>query len=86
MEAPEDRVVAAEGTFVEWVDSDGNVLDPASTDANGNHAFDSVTQSVTYQVRVAASDEWDVEGTGTRDLTISNGDEDMDRIDCGIVV
>jgi hypothetical protein len=84
--APEGRVVAAEGIVVELVDSDGNVIDSALTDANGNYAFDSVTQSGAYQVRVAESDEWDVAGTGTWDLSISNGDEDMGGINFRVVV
>lgn len=84
--APEDRVVAAEGIIVELVDSDGSVLDSVLTDANGNYAFDSVTQSGSYQVRIAESDQWGVTGTGTWDLSISNGDEDMDGIDFQVVV
>ena len=86
MGRPEDRVVAAEGILVELVDSDGNVLDSVLTDADGNYAFDSVTQSGSYQVRVAESDEWVVAGTGTWDLSISNGDENMDQIDFRVVV
>jgi peroxidase len=84
--APDDRVVAAEGIIVELVDSEGNIIDSVLTDANGKYAFDSVTQSGSYQVRVAESDEWDVAGNATWDLSISNGDEDMDRIDFRVVV
>jgi peroxidase len=86
MGAPDDRVVAAEGIIVELVDSEGNIIDSVLTDANGKYAFDSVTQSGSYQVRVAESDEWDVAGNATWDLSISNGDEDMDRIDFRVVV
>ena len=86
MGRPEDRVVAAEGILVELVDSDGSVLDSVMTDANGDYSFDSVTESGSYQVRVAESDEWVVAGTGTWDLSISNGDENMDQIDFRVVV
>lgn len=82
----EDKDVAAEGILVELVDSEGNVLDSAFTDSNGTYAFDSVTQSGSYQVRIAESDAWAVEGTDTWDLTISNGDEDMSGIDFRVIV
>lgn len=83
---PDDVVVAAEGIVVELIDSDGNVIDSVSTDANGNYAFDSVSESGSYQVRVAESDEWVVAGTDTWDLSISNGDEEMDGVDFRVLV
>ncbi|TWU31807.1 peroxidase family protein [Novipirellula artificiosorum] len=85
-QSAEEGVVAAEGILVELVDSDGNIIDSVLTDVNGNYAFDSVTQSGSYQVRVAESDEWDVAGAGTWDLSISNGDEDMHRINFRVLV
>lgn len=81
-----DNLLPAEGISVELVDSDGNLVDSVLTDAAGNYAFDSVTQSGSYQVRVVESEEWDVAGSGTWDLSISNGDEEMDGIDFRVVV
>ena len=84
-DATDDGVVAAEGIVVELVNSDGVVIDSVQTDAEGNYAFDSVTQSGSYEVRVSESDEWTVVGSGTWDLTISNGDEKMNGIDFQLV-
>ncbi|MFK8115201.1 MAG: peroxidase family protein, partial [Rubripirellula sp.] len=81
-----DNALPAEGIVVELFDSDGNLVDATLTDAEGNYTFDSVSQSGGYQVRVGESDEWDADGTGTWDLSISNGDEDMEDIDFRVLV
>ncbi|NND98676.1 MAG: peroxidase [Pirellulaceae bacterium] len=82
----DDALAPAEAIVVELVDSDGIVLDSVLTDANGRYAFDSVTQSGSYQVRIAKSDQWVTSGTDSWDLSISNGDEDMDGIDFRVIV
>jgi len=82
----DNNPVSTEGIVVELVDRDGVVIDSVLTNARGNYAFDSVSQSGKYQVRVATSDQWVVDGSDTWDLTISNGDENMDTINFRFVV
>lgn len=77
----DDDAAPAEPILVELIDSDGVVIDSALTDADGQYAFDSVTESGSYQVRIAQSDQWEVVGASTWDLSISNGEEDMSGID-----
>ncbi len=76
----------AEGILVELLDREGNLLASTRTDSDGLYAFDAVTQSGAYQVRLAASDDWSVAGPDHWDLSISNGDEAMDRINFRIIV
>ncbi|QDT12523.1 peroxidase family protein [Planctomycetes bacterium K23_9] len=82
----DNNVVTAEGILVELVDADGTVIDSTLTDVRGNYAFASVSQSGSYQVRIADSDSWTVEGDDTWDVSISNGDENMDGIDFRVLV
>lgn len=82
----DDNLVSAEGIAVELIDTNGVVVDTTLTDARGNYAFDTVSQSGSYQVRVVASDFMTVEGSDTWDLAISNGDENMNDIDFQVLI
>ena len=86
MDLSEDDVEAVVGILIELVDSDGVVIDTALTDDDGNYAFDSVSESGSYQVRLAESDQWFVDGDDTWDLSISNGDENMSSVNFRILV
>ena len=85
-DTPKDDVEAAVGILVELLDSDGNVIDSTLTDQDGNYVFDSVSESGSYQVRLADSDEWFVIGDDALDLAISNGDENMSGVNFTILV
>lgn len=80
-----DDLSPAEGITVELIDGDGNVIESTVTDVSGNYTFNSVTHSGNYQVRIADTDEWDVAGDGTWDLSISNGEEEMSDINFRVI-
>ncbi|WP_404306882.1 peroxidase family protein [Neorhodopirellula lusitana] len=82
----DESVVSAEGIEVQLLDSEGNLIDTTLTDSKGNYAFDSVTQSGSYQVQIAVSDEWTVEGDDSWDISISNGDEQLRGINFRVLV
>ncbi len=70
-----------EGIAVELVNSNGDVVDTAFTDSEGNYEFASISTSGQYQVRVAANDAFTTAGSDTIDVLISSGDSHLEDID-----
>lgn len=78
--------VAAVGIEVELVDSDGNVVETALTDQNGDYAFGSMGQSGAYEVRIATSNAVQTVGDDSWHITISNGEELLKQLDFRVII
>ena len=69
-----DEDEPVQNVVVELMDDEGNVVDRAATNRNGEFTFDSFTQTGNYQIRVAAENGMEVVGSDTLDVLVSSGD------------
>ena len=74
------------GVVVELLDSEGNLVDTALTDAAGNYRFTEFDESGAYTIQMAASDEYVVDGASVLDVQIASGDESLRGMDFRVLV
>ncbi|KLU04195.1 Peroxinectin [Rhodopirellula islandica] len=74
------------GVAVELLDRNGDVVDIATTDEQGNYRFTDFDHSGSYTVRMSSSDGYTVLGSNSLEAQISNGEESLRDMDFTVLV
>ncbi len=78
--------IGVAGVTLELLDSNGNLVDTAVTDSDGNYSFVSFDRSGEFQVRVAQSDSVTTVGSDSIDLLVSSGDSHLQDVNFKVTV